>query len=208
MDVTKIRLSPEEEALVTRADWILTKNSVLQKTMQLFAMLQTEQKTWMESNRNSWPDHIINTSPKISRGENYLGLPWLMLDYPRIFNKEEIFAARTFFWWGNFFSVTLQLSGKYQDEYSEGLINAYPELSKQGFFACIQEDQWHHHFGPDNYEPVSAMTAAKWNTLVRKKPFLKIANTVPLEDWNNAQEKLMKIFRQLMQKMTGQLPNL
>ena len=203
MDATKIRLSPEEEALVTRADWILTKNSVLQKTMQLFATLQTEQKTWMESNENSWPDHIINTSPKISRGENYLGLPWLMLDYPRVFNKEEIFAVRTFFWWGNFFSVTLQLSGKYQDEYSEGLIHAYPELSKQGFFVCIQDEQWHHHFGEDNYQPVSTMMATEWHTLIRKKSFVKIADTVPLEDWNYAREKLMKIFRQLMQKMTG-----
>ena len=203
MDATKIRLSPEEEALVTRADWILTKNSVLQKTMQLFATLQTEQKTWLESNDNSWPDHIINTSPKISRGENYLGLPWVMLDYPRVFNKEEIFAVRTFFWWGNFFSVTLQLSGKYQDEYSEGLIHAYPELSKQGFFVCIQDEQWHHHFGEDNYQPVSTMTATEWHTLIRKKSFVKIADTVPVEDWNNAREKLMKIFRQLMQKMTG-----
>ena len=203
MDATKIRLSPEEEALVTRADWILTKNSVLQKTMQLFATLQTEQKTWMESNENSWPDHIINTSPKISRGENYLGLPWLMLDYPRVFNKEEIFAVRTFFWWGNFFSVSLQLSGKYQDEYSEGLIHAYPELSKLGFFVCIQDEQWHHHFGEDNYQPVSTMMATEWHTLIRKKSFVKIADTVPLEDWNYAREKLMKIFRQLMQKMTG-----
>ncbi len=203
MDATKIRLSPEEEALVIRGDWILTKNSVLQKTMQLFATLQTEQKSWMELNEKSWPDHIISTSPKISRGENYLGLPWLMLDYPRVFNKEEIFAIRTFFWWGNFFSVTLQLSGKYQYDYSEQLIHAYPELSKQGFFACIQDDQWHHHFGADNYQPVSAMTATEWHTLVRKKSFVKIANTVPLEDWNNAREKLMKIFRQLMQKMTG-----
>ena len=99
MDATKVRLSPEEEALVMRADWILTKNSILQKTMQLFATLQTEQQKWMESNGNSWPVQIINSCPKISRGENYLGLPWLMLDYPRMFNKEKVFAVRTFFWW-------------------------------------------------------------------------------------------------------------
>ncbi len=45
MDTTKIRLSPEEAALVIRADWILTKNKILQKANHLLGALQTQQQT-------------------------------------------------------------------------------------------------------------------------------------------------------------------
>ena len=54
---------------------------------------------------------IVQSTPKIAKGENYLQLPYVLLDYPRCFDKENIFAIRTMFWWGNFFSITLHLSG-------------------------------------------------------------------------------------------------
>ena len=63
------------------------------------------------------PEEVLIQSPKISRGENYNGLPYVMLDYPRCFGKEDVFAMRTMFWWGNFFSITWHLKGKYSKEY-------------------------------------------------------------------------------------------
>ena len=113
MDIAKIRLSPEEEALVATTDWILTKNNVLQKIKQLLLALQSRQQDLLLP-FNSLPEEVLKSSPKISRGENYKGLPWLVLDYPRYFNKADVFAIRTLFWWGNFFSITLHLSGSYK----------------------------------------------------------------------------------------------
>ncbi|HRO70241.1 MAG TPA: hypothetical protein PK951_07675, partial [Chitinophagaceae bacterium] len=86
MDATKIRLSPEEEMLVFRGDWILTKNRVMQKAMQLLGDVQLEQKDLLTTYASKLPQEIMQSTPKISRGENYKGLPWLMLDYPRLFN--------------------------------------------------------------------------------------------------------------------------
>ena len=60
-------------------------------------------------------------SPKISKGENYRGLPYVMLDYPRLFGREEVLAIRTFFWWGHGFSVTLHLKGGYRERISAGI---------------------------------------------------------------------------------------
>ncbi len=39
-----------------------------------------------------------------------------MLDYPRAFGRDSIFACRTFFWWGRFFSLTLHLAGRSWNE--------------------------------------------------------------------------------------------
>src|SRR3989337_3789488 len=129
MDTAKIRLSPEEAALVIRADWILTKNSIIQKTKQLLASLQTEQQHLLLSSSSLFPEEIINSSPKISKGENYKGLPYLVLDYPRYFNKEDAFAIRILFWWGNFFSGTLHLSGIYKKKYEEKIIRSFESLN-------------------------------------------------------------------------------
>ena len=41
-----------------------------------------------------------------------------MLDYPALFKKDEIFALRTMFWWGNFMSITLLLSGGYKETFA------------------------------------------------------------------------------------------
>lgn len=203
MDLTKIRLSTEEAALVTRADWILTKNGIIQKTMQLFGALQLEQKAWLNSLKNGLPAEVINTSPKISKGENYQGLPWLMLDYPRLFNKEDSFAIRNFFWWGNFFSATLQLSGIYKNAFESQLVQSYIPFRTGDFFVCIHEDPWQHHFDPDNYLPVQKFSAEEWKVLITTKGFTKISKTIPLQEWNNAQKKLMEIFSQLLRPLTG-----
>ena len=200
MDFTKIRLSPEEEALVATADWILTKNNVLQKIKQLLLVLQSNQQSLLQP-LNSLPGEVLKSSPKISRGENYKGLPWLVLDYPRYFNKEEVFAIRTLFWWGNFFSITLHLSGSYKAKYQTKIIGSFEALQKEKFSVCINEDQWEHHFETNNYIPVHDLTGSQYNEIIVKRAFIKLAKKIPLEQWNDVEKKLLDIFGQLINSL-------
>ena len=71
------------------------------------------------------PAEVAEISPKISKGENYNGLPYVMFDYPRFFTKENVFAVRTFFWWANYFSVTLHLKGEYKEMFAETIFKKY-----------------------------------------------------------------------------------
>ena len=200
MDFTKIRLSPEEDALVATADWILTKNNVLQKIKQLLLVLQSNQQNLLQP-LNSLPGEVLKSSPKISRGENYKGLPWLVLDYPRYFNKEEVFAIRTLFWWGNFFSITLHLSGSYKAKYQTKIIGSFEALQKEKFSVCINEDQWEHHFETNNYIPVHDLTGSQYNEIIVKRAFIKLAKKIPLEQWNDVEKKLLDIFGQLINSL-------
>lgn len=198
MDSAKIRLSPEEAALVIRTDWILTKNRVIQKTKQLLAALQTEQQNLLRSHANVFPEEIINSSLKISKGENYKGLPYLVLDYPKCFNKEDALAIRMLFWWGNFFSGTLHLSGIYKIKYEEKIIRAFESLKTKDFSICINEDQWEHHFETTNYLPLHTMTTCQFEEIIRKKFFIKLSKKISLEQWNDAEKNLLDIFVQLI----------
>ena len=92
--------------------------------------------------------------PKISKGENYKGLPYLVLDYPRYFGKDDHFAIRSMFWWGNFFSITLHLSGIYKKMYENKIEASFTLLKEESFFIGISDDQWEHHFETSNYLPL------------------------------------------------------
>lgn len=194
MDKAKIRLSPEEVELVTNADWILTKNSILQKVMYLLGELQSGQQELLQSYRKKLPAEVVSTSPKISKGENYKGLPWLVLDYPRYFEKDDQFAIRCLFWWGNFFSITLQLSGHYKKIYEKKIADSFIQLSNDDFFIGISDDKWEHHFDNGNYCALKEMNEATFRQQLNNKDFIKLAKTYPLVQWDNAGDLLLDSF--------------
>jgi hypothetical protein len=201
MDPAKIRLSAKETELVSDADWILTKNGILQKVNALLAAMQPAQQELLAA--SALPPEIIGTSPKISRGENYKGLPWYVLDYPRLFTQEHVFAIRSFFWWGHFFSVTLQLSGQYKEQFGQKIIDAYSTLAANDFSICIHESEWEHHFESDNYQPIGRLTKESFANSITRHRFIKIAAPIPLSKWEEAGELLISRFAFLLQLLVA-----
>jgi hypothetical protein len=197
MDAAKIRLSPEEAELVMRADVILTKNRIIQKTMVLLGGLQEKQWDILAATE----DRIagLNALPgKISRGENYKGLPYLILDQPRIFEKEHILSIRTLFWWGNFFSTTLQLSGRYKIQYEEKILSRLDELKDGDFSICTNDEQWEHHFEEGNYTALRQLDTAMARKMIGEKTFIKLAKRTGFDQWETSEEKLLDIFTRLV----------
>src|SRR5947209_5415196 len=119
MSVTNVELSKTEMEIVANSEFILTKNRIIEKVYNLFGSLAENYKLVLNEHINELPAEVISTTPKIYKGENYLGLPYVMMDYPRLFLKTDIFAIRSLFWWGNFFSITLHLSGKFLADYRD-----------------------------------------------------------------------------------------
>ena len=197
MDNAKIRLSPEEADLINRTDWILTKNLLIGKVKQLLSELQLRQNLVLRG-FNNIPQELVSSPPKISKGENYRGLPWLVLDYPRLFAKESFLAIRSLFWWGNFFSITLHLSGKYKDAFLKKIIVSFEHLQEKKFFVCINDDEWQHHFEKDNYRGIEEMKRSEFEAIARQNSFIKLAKKIPLEQWNDADVKLADAFVQLV----------
>lgn len=196
----KLMLSDEEQQLLNNTHWILTKRVILDKASQLLGELSEQQKGIIENEKSWLPPEVSMSSAKISKGENYLQLPYLLLDHPRCFDAENIFAVRTMFWWGNFFSVTLQLSGTYKALYQERI---YERLlaENQDVFICINESQWQHHFQGDNYTDVKQLSPADLQDLIYKKQFLKLAVKFPLQQWNALPALLQGSFRELIEML-------
>lgn len=198
-DHSKVQLSAFEMKLVTNTEWILTKNDILQKVKLLLEQLQNEQEDFLHAYPGILPAEVMTVPGKVSKGENYKGLPYLVLDYPRFFGKDDHFAIRSMFWWGNFFSQTLHLSGTYKTNHEHKIESSFSFLKEQSFFICISDEQWEHHFEVNNYLPVSEMSDKEFRSCIRSKDFIKIAQRFPLEEWDNAADILLDSFRKTIQ---------
>ncbi|MBI3882740.1 MAG: hypothetical protein HY305_00550 [Sphingobacteriales bacterium] len=198
VEKAKITLSDKEQELVINTDWILTKYLIIQKVCDLFGNLLPSMQSVISTNKESLPANINITYPKISKGEHYLQLPYVMLDYPRCFKKNNILAIRTFFWWGNFFSISLHLSGSHKTKATPVLIKNFEKLGKAGYSVCIAKDEWMHHFKNDNYVPLKNYTRQAFEKILAEKEFVKIARNITLQNWNKAPLFLEQSFNELI----------
>lgn len=193
MNAAKIQLSSAEMALASDPSWILTKNSIMGKAVALMAELSEAYRAEWGSTGNSILPAGGN-EPKISRGENYKGLPYVILDYPRIFGREDVFAIRTMFWWGHSFHVTLHLKGKYQEMFLPVIRQRLSMLAAAGFHIAVSEDEWQHEVTPENYQPAGTRG-------LDRLPFLKLAAPCPLDKWNDGPSVLLELYRVLIRTL-------
>jgi len=191
---TKIHLSPLESDLVKRTDWILAKRSTIDKVSGFFGMLAERYRERLPEGGAGLPAFLRNAVPRIARGENYLGLPYVMMDFPAVFHREGILAVRTFFWWGHFFSITLHVSGKYVA--CLDIAAMAPVLEERHFFVCVNTDEWNHTFEPENYAPAGGVSDARqWR---EPAAFLKIAKRIGVEAWEEIPLFLEAGFRDVL----------
>jgi hypothetical protein len=194
MEGSKIHLSATELDLVCNAEIILTKNTIIKKTVALFEGIQD---TIVEENKNN-PAQMFSVPPKVSKGENYLGLPYVVLDYPRLSAGNNLCFIRTMFWWGHFFSSTLQVAGSYKEEALWKLAAAYEELAAQNFYVGIQQDPWQHHFEVTNYQKIATLSKDSFFDLLQQQPHIKIAARWPLSEWDAAANLLVNSWTTLL----------
>lgn len=176
-------LTTEEQAVAFDAAWIYRKNSVMAKVMELFGQLHRELAGDAATAAFIFPENCLQQGAKISRGERYKELPWVILDYPRYFSREDIFAFRTMFWWGHYFSCTLHLSGGIKARYAPALARGYERLAAGHFRVYLQHDPWQHDLNNGNYREVAEYTAQEWALLMEDRGFVKLAKPFGLEMW-------------------------
>jgi hypothetical protein len=196
---TKIMLSPDELLLAQNSGWILTKRNIIDKAVQLFSGLCDNMRDIIEAEKAGLSPAAFLSEPKISKGENYRLLPYVILDYPRNFSGGNIFAIRTMFWWGNFFSITLHLAGDQKKIFHEHTDRKIMLLRKEEYYLCINEDQWQHHFEEDNYIPVSSKTNEALHEILQQQSFIKIAHRFSLLQWNEMPGLLERSFSAMIQ---------
>lgn len=202
MNSTKIQLSANELALVQNAEWLLTKNAIIEKVIVLFGDIAHEVQQTIRRSPAALPAEVLMPSPKISKGEKYQGLPYVILDYPRLFGKENIFAIRTLFWWGHFFSVTLHLRGQYKTDHIAALQKNIALLRQHDFYICVAENEWQHDFAATNYTALSQLDNTAIEKILSGNDFCKLSVRMSLQQWDQSIKTLTDLYQVVVQSIT------
>jgi hypothetical protein len=196
-NITKVTLSDGQLAIATDKNIILTKREVIETAAALFnSLIPIINESFC--NTISHIEKLSSAIPKITKGENYNGFPYVILDYPAVFEKENIFALRTMFWWGNFISITLHLSGKYKKSFEKIILKNLK--NKNDFFIAIAESEWQHNFKEDNYKKASAINDGEMK-IIQQNNFIKVALKYELHHWNMMQSILPEGYKKINELM-------
>ena len=166
-------------------DFLLTKRKLIEQLQRVLVFSQDSLKEVLSNRKANLPANCLQRAGKISRGENYRGLPYLVLDYPRLLAKDDIFSFRSMFWWGNFFSCTLHLQGQSLQLYRTQLIETLSRKATQlpsDTWICVNDTPWEYHYKPSNYKLLSETTPEELNQLLNKD-FVKLSRKIPLQQY-------------------------
>jgi hypothetical protein len=100
-------------------------------------------------------------------------------------NEIHVFSIRTFFWWGNFFSISLHLAGGFKVLF-ERKLKQKKIMLPEGIFICIHETPWQYHFESDNFMSAQGMSSEDITEFMAQKEFIKMAFKLDLIHWNEA----------------------
>ena len=178
------------------------KNAIMNKAVEAMGEMHELIRRLIKELEPPLPAEVLASSGKISKVEKYEGLPWVMLDYPRVFGKDAVFAVRTMFWWGNFLSITLHLSGYYKQQFMDVLLQNRLLLQECNFYLCVSEDEWRHDFASTNYVSLDRLSEQAVENILSVTDFCKLSVRIPLQMWNlsvNTADTLYRaIFNALM----------
>ena len=192
-------LTPDESALVENAAWLLTKHRIIGKVYGVFGALNEIYGGLLEEYAEFIPGEVTAVPPKIYKGEHYRQLPYVMLDQPRFFKHDDTFAIRTFFWWGNSFSIHLLLGGKYKVMFEERIQHHLKNENLEEWYIGVSKDPWQHHFEQDNYLPVHALKNKSNVTHIGN--YLKIGRWHGVTDWKGAFAFFITSYKQLLESL-------
>jgi hypothetical protein len=194
--MANVMLSISELEMVTNAELILTKNRIIRKVMELFGEVSAVAQTSLAQGLLRDLPEVQAMGPKISKGEQYQELPWVMLDYPRLFSNQHVLAIRCFFWWGHDVSMVLHLKGDYAEKYRAAL--AANHWGAEMLFDT-GTDEWNNDLTHPDFQAIQQIPASAW----QERSYIRIATKIPLREWDRIESFLINQYQYFNQVLTA-----
>jgi hypothetical protein len=174
------KFTTQELDLASDPTVLLIKYRMMEKVWDFLEELQKDLKVGIRPFEKNLPEELNCRNGKISRGENYKYLPYMILDYPAYFSKIDIMAFRTMFYWGNFISSTLHLQGKFVKNFGNDLIEYFRDI--EGIYFCVSDSPWQYDYKTNNYVPLNDLKANEVECHIEKADFIKLSIKFPVEE--------------------------
>ncbi|HOS49302.1 MAG TPA: hypothetical protein PLG57_11725 [Bacteroidia bacterium] len=123
---------------------------------------------------------LLKSAAKTTRGNNFLGYPWTIIDFPRKFESEGFMALRILCLRGHCFSITLHLSGETFKYYADRILSRKDEIPSN-YFISTNADEWMHIIDEKNYRNMNNPDI-DFEKELETTSYLKIAHKIPFEE--------------------------
>jgi hypothetical protein len=196
--VSDIEFTKKEYHLLNDYQFFDIKASITSKILNLFAHVEDRIRLGIKEKSYHFPEKIAATPGKISKGENYQNCPYIVLDYPRLYSREKIFAFRSIFWWGHYFSNAMIIGGHAYHQYIPRILEITGELKNRDWYLCVYRTPWKLENLPWNYVQFSHLTNEQIRGRLQKYPFIKIARIYALDHYKNLGRETVHFLSDLM----------
>lgn len=183
-------LDEDDLIKIQNREFLLRKVEIIRGVKQLFSEAKNRLDSVLEMAAKTSGLDLSSSRAKISQGENYRGLPYVVLDHPGIFEKDNVVALRTMFWWGHEFSNTIHLQGRSLEKIRPCLVNHFSEKGGQEVYVCVNDSPWEYDFEIGNYQKFDPNHL----TLLKEKPFIKLSRKYELQHWASIPQKTLEFF--------------
>jgi len=191
-------MKPTDEELQILKDnhFLKVKNELSAKIITHLSEIERALHSDLENSTFSFPQGTFVKAGKISKGEQYQGLPYFILDYPRLFKQNEVFSFRTMLWWGHHFSCTLHLSGALLQNNKEKICVHLLEMSD--IYFCINDTPWEYHYQENNYLKINQLNKEQLLEQIDKNGFIKLSNYISVDLWNEYKSFTLATFARFL----------
>lgn len=171
MRKSTIKLTKHELDFASDTIYPETKQSVMLKMQQLFAACA------QKLNQNVlYRELTANTQFKITKGEQYKSVPYMVVDCPQIKGPEIDLVLRTMFWWGHYISCNLIVQTARLEHGQDYM--AIKQLHKTRILTG--NDLWEQDLDSSEFSKCSALSDAEIEQLIQSHTYLKLSRKIPL----------------------------
>lgn len=174
--------SLQELDMAAEPTWMLMKQNIMHKVKLQMEETADKLKTHLNQKHSLFPEELDFNNAKISRGENYKGLPYHVLDFPAYYHKDDIFAFRIIFIWGYPISFCFQIHGSFLQTFHKQIVRNISQLASKQFYFCINENPWEHFNKEDNYCMLNQLKNDQVTQQISIHKFVKLSSFCPISE--------------------------
>jgi hypothetical protein len=190
--------SAEEIDLMGDGELLLAKRKIISKMADRFSVVEGKFRQIMlrESGLHLPPDTLVKAG-KVSRGENYKGLPYLVLDYPRLMTRHDVLNIRLLFWWGHYFTLSLHVAGGFWQEKKPNILKNIGALTFEKIRFQVDGSPWENDIFSGHFQDLNPSDSVQ-TLSIEKSTFLRLSYHLPLNETPNLDEFATKGFKKFM----------
>jgi len=187
----------KELTIIQNNEFLIDKNKVLEKVKKIFSECGNRLAEEIEFNNPQIKKRFAELPLKISQGENYHGLPYIVMDYPRYFQEDATFSYRIIFLWGHYFNFSLHLGKKAID--TAVLVKNWDKIQEYPVFICVHSSPWEHYFQFSYFKKAKSLTLEDASTHLEKYQFIKLSLKEEFNQTDDLPDLTIRNFQTLAQ---------